>query len=99
MTVQEKYDKLITGVVTGLLLPLLTALVIFLLTKGNPSLMMWLKKIADADIVTKVITLCVFPNVIIFLIFNHFDMLRASRGVLGTTIVWAVIVFGIKFLL
>jgi hypothetical protein len=99
MTVQEKYDKLLTGVVTGLLLPLFTALIIFLLTKGNPSLSMWLKKIADADIVTKVITLCVFPNVIIFLIFNHFDMLRASRGVLGTTIVWAVIVFGIKFLI
>jgi hypothetical protein len=32
------------------------------------------------------------------MIFNQLDMLRAARGVLGMTIVWAVIVFGVKFL-
>ena len=99
MIAPEKYDKLTTGLIAGLLLPFLTALIIFLAAKGDPSLHTWLKKITDADIVTKVITLCVFPNVIIFLIFNHFDMLRATRGVLGITIVWAAIVFGVKFLL
>jgi hypothetical protein len=99
MTVAEKYDKLITGLIAGLILPVLIALIIFLLAKGDPSMKVWLKKIVDADIVTKVITLCVFPNVFIFLLFNHFDMLRASRGVLGMTIAWAVIVFGVKFLL
>ena len=99
MTVTEKYDRLTTGVIAGLLLPLLTAFIIFLLAKGDPSLQSWLKKIVDSDIVTKVITLCVFPNVFIFLLFNHFDMLRASRGVLGMTIAWAAIVFGVKLLL
>ena len=99
MTIVEKYDKLITGVIAGLILPVLTALIIFLLAKGDPSLKVWINKIVDADIVTKVITLCVFPNVFIFLLFNHFDMLRASRGVLGMTIAWAAIVFGVKFLL
>jgi hypothetical protein len=39
----------------------------------------------------------VFPNIIIFLIFNRLDMLRAARGVLAVTIIWAVIVFGVKF--
>jgi len=99
MTAAEKYDKLITGLIAGLILPVLIALIIFLLAKGDPSLKIWLKKIIVADIVTKVITLCVFPNVFIFLLFNHFDMLRASRGVLGMTIAWAAIVFGAKFLL
>jgi preprotein translocase subunit SecE len=32
------------------------------------------------------------------MIFNRFDMLRATRGVLAMTIIWAVIVFGVKFL-
>ena len=99
MTIPEKYDKLITGITAGLLIPLLTALIIFIFTKGDPTVREWLKRIADADITTKVITLCVFPNVLIFLIFNHFDMLRASRGVLGITIAWAILVFGIKLLL
>ena len=99
MTLPEKYDRQITGVVSGLLLPLLVALVVFLFASGHYSIFSWLKKIVESDIVTHIITLCVFPNVFIFLIFNHFDMLRASRGILGITIVWAALVFGIKFIL
>ncbi len=99
MTVPEKYDKLITGIVSGLVLPLIIAFFVFLFAKGNPGLNEWLNKIANAGVRTHIITLCVFPNVLIFLLFNHFDMLRASRGVLGVTIFWAVVVFAVKFLL
>jgi hypothetical protein len=98
MKVTDKYDTLITGIIAGLVLPLLTVLIMFLVAKGDPSLREWLRKIADAGIVSKIITLCVIPNVIMLLIFNHFDMLRASRGVLGITIAWAVLVFGEKLL-
>ena len=98
MKVTDKYDKLSTGIIAGLLLPLLTAFIMFLVAKGEPSLSEWLRKIADAGIISKIITLCVIPNVIIFLIFNHFDMVRATRGVLGTTFVWAVLVFAEKLI-
>lgn len=98
MKATVKYDNLTTGIVAGLLLPLITTLIMFLFAKGYPSLKEWLWKIADADIASKVITLSVIPNVFIFLLFNHFDMLRASRGVLGITIAWAVLVFGAKLL-
>jgi len=98
MKATVKYDNLTTGIVAGLLLPLITTLIMFLFAKGDPSLKEWLRKIADADIASKIITLSVIPNVFIFLLFNHFDMLRASRGVLGITIAWAVVVFGAKLL-
>jgi hypothetical protein len=99
MKLTERYDKLATGIISGFLLPVLIAILIFLFSKGDPDLKIWLHKITDADIVSHIITLCVFPNVAIFLLFNHFDMLRASRGVLAVTIFWAVVVFGIYFLL
>ena len=99
MTFREKYDKLRTGIISGILLPVITAFIIFLFSKGNPDLPAWLSKIARAGIESHIITLCVFPNILIFLLFNQFDMLRASRGVLGVTIFWAVIVFGVYFLL
>ncbi len=99
MTLPLKFDKLITGIISGLVLPVITATIIFLFARGDPSLQTWLKKIVDADIVTHIITLCVFPNILIFLLFNHFDMLKASKGVLGITIVWAVLVFAVKILL
>jgi hypothetical protein len=99
MTIPEKYDRQITGVVSSILIPLLTAFIVFLFSQGNHDLHAWLRKISDANIITHIITLCVFPNFIIFMLFNHFDMLRALRGVLGITIVWLILVFGIKFLL
>lgn len=99
MKFSEKYDKVLTGLVMGLVLPLITGLIIYLFSKGHYSIHSYLNRIAESNIITHIITLCVFPNVFIFLIFNRFDMLRASRGVLAMTIVWAIIVFGIKFLL
>jgi hypothetical protein len=99
MTLPEKYDKIMTGIISGLLLPFITAMIIFLFAKGNPGLHEWLERIAVANLSTHIISLCVLPNLLIFLLFNHYDMLRASRGVLGITIVWAIIVFGVKILI
>jgi hypothetical protein len=54
--------------------------------------------LTDSGIATQMITLCVVPNVLVFLIFNHYDMLKAARGVLGLTIAWAFLIFAVKFL-
>lgn len=99
MTVSGKYDRLSTGVIAGVILPVIIAVFIFLFAKGNPSLNEWFSRIRAAGVETNIISLCVFPNVLIFLLFNHFDMLKASRGVLGITIFWALIVFLVKIIL
>jgi hypothetical protein len=98
MTFSEKYDKVITGVISGLMLPFIIGFIIFLFSHGGQNLSAYLTRIAESSIITHAISLCVFPNIFIFLIFNRFDMLRASRGVLAITLVWAIIVFGVKFL-
>ncbi len=99
MTRAEKYDKISVGAVSGLLLPLLVGLAVFLFSTVNQSLTEYIKRIINADILTHAISLCVFPNIVIFLIYNRLDMLRAARGVLGVTFFWAVLVFAVKFLL
>jgi hypothetical protein len=98
MKVHERYDKIITGLISGLIFPFIIGLIIYLFSANHQSIHTYLVRIAESDIITHSITLCVFPNIIIFLIFNQFDMLKATRGVLAITIVWAVIVFGVKFL-
>ena len=98
MTIPEKYDKVVTGAVSAILLPLIVSLFIFIFSKGDPTPGEWLRRVSMAGVETHIISLCVFPNVLIFLLFNHFDMLKASRGVLGATIGWAVVVFAVKFL-
>lgn len=96
MIFSEKYDKVFTGLILGLLLPFITGFLIYLFSAAPQSLHSYLARIADSDIITHSITLCVFPNIIIFLIFNRYDMLSAARGVLTITIIWAFLVFGIK---
>jgi hypothetical protein len=98
MRFYEKYDKVLTGLISGLVFPFIIGIIIFAFSSGHQSLNLYLTRITDSGIMTHSISLCVFPNIIIFLIFNRFDMLRATRGVLAMTIVWAVIVFGVKFL-
>jgi hypothetical protein len=98
MTRAEKYDKMLTGIISGFTLPVIIGLLIFAFTANGKSILQYLERIADANIITHAITLCVFPNIFIFLLFNRFDMLRASRGVLAITIAWAVTVFIVKFI-
>jgi len=97
MSFTEKFDKTIAGFLCGLILPFLIGIAVFLLSPGHLSLPSYIERIVETQIITHSITLCVFPNVIIFLLFNRLDMLKATRGVLAITIVWAVIVFGVKF--
>jgi hypothetical protein len=97
MRFYEKYDKLIVGLVSGFVFPFITGLLIFIFSAGHSSLHSYLARIAESNIITHIVSLCVFPNVIIFLLFNRFDMLKAVRGVLAITIMWAIVVFAIKF--
>jgi len=98
MRFAEQYDKFLTGFISGLLLPVFTGFIIYLFSPGHLAAASYFERIVDSNILTHSISICVFSNIIIFLIFNRFDMLRASRGVLAMTIIWAIIVFGVKFL-
>jgi hypothetical protein len=98
MKFTEKYNKMSAGLISGFLFPVITGLLIFAFTAHGRSLTHYIARIFDANITTHAITLCVFPNVAIFLLFNRYDMLKSAKGVLAMTIVWAVTVFIIKFI-
>jgi hypothetical protein len=98
MIIPEKYDRVITGLLSGFILPLLIGLIVFLFSAGEMSPGAYLSRLKDSNIITHSITLCVFPNIFVFLLYNRLDMLRATRGVLAITIIWAMIVFSVKFL-
>lgn len=97
MVFAEKYDKTLTGLLSGVTLPVIVGLIIYMVSSPGLSIPAYLTKIAMNNVLTHSISLCVFPNVVIFLIFSRFDMLRACRGVLAVTIIWAIVVFLVKF--
>jgi heme/copper-type cytochrome/quinol oxidase subunit 2 len=96
MWFRERFNNILTGVISGIILPVLAFLVFFLFTRHGMSLGQYIKHMEVADNVTEIMSVSVFTNIIIFLLFNRFDMLRSSKGVLGITIIWAFAVFAIK---
>ncbi|MFO7574861.1 MAG: hypothetical protein R6W67_06855 [Bacteroidales bacterium] len=93
----EKYNRMITGVAAGIIVPVLVMTVFYLWKSGGMTVAEFLSRLVDTDVLTNTISVSVFANVFIFLLFNRLDMLRASRGILGITIVWAIMVFVLKF--
>jgi hypothetical protein len=95
---RTRFNNPLTGIISGLLLPAISWIIFYLATSNGLSIAGYYKHTLFIGNVTQIISVCVFTNIIIFLIFNKLDMLEASKGVLGITIVWALLVFGIKLL-
>ena len=91
-------DRLSTGFISGFILPLLVFFSVYLFTSGERSFADFVSRIHDRDVVSHFISLCVFPNVFAFLLFNRLDKDKSAKGVLGMTIIWALSVFLIKMI-
>jgi len=91
-------NRMSTGMLVGLILPIIVFIIVYLFSSDGQSFGSYLDRVGGRNLITHFISLCVFPNVFAFLIFNRFDKLQSSRGVLGITIIWAIVVFIIKML-
>ena len=98
MRFAKRYDRVITGVISGLIVPLIGFAIFYFVTAKGLSAGQYLKRVEEAGNITQIMSASVFLNIFIFLVYNRLDMLKALRGVLGVTLVWAFVVFGIKLL-
>jgi len=98
MTDPGRLDRTIVGIISGFLLPVIVSLIMYLFSSGDKTIIEYFNRLVSANILTHIISLSAFSNLILFLIYNRFDMFRATRGIIGITIFWALLVFAIKFL-
>jgi len=96
MSFSQRYNNALTGIVSGILIPVVAFFIFFLVARRGLSLDLFIGRMIETDKVTEVMSISVFANIFIFLLFNRLDMLRASKGVVGITLAWAFLVFGIK---
>lgn len=96
MAFRQRYNNVITGIISGIVIPVLAFFIFFFLTRKGLTLDLFIRRMIEVDNVTEIMSVAVFANIFIFLLFNRLDMLSSVKGVLGITIVWAFVVFGIK---
>lgn len=86
------------GIVTGFLLPVLAIAVFFLWNQEQFGNWQEFKRfLGFADILPKILSLAVVPNLAAFFIYMRFDQLNASRGVLLATILIGFAMVLIRF--
>lgn len=95
----SKLDNINIGLVLGILAPFLTMVVIYFIEFNNFKLHELVDLLVSKHVMTKIVSLCVIPNLALFFIFLNKNFYKAARGVLMATIIFAIFVFVTKFAL
>jgi hypothetical protein len=90
------YNTQLTGLIIGLLLPVLVMFVFY--EAGNMSSPeMFFTQIMKVGVLTHLISLCVVPNLLVFFIFMWTNRLLSAKGIIGATFIYTFIVLILKF--
>lgn len=96
---KNRFNNQLLGVVLGLILPVSSFLIIYLVLSDSLSLAEYFEKVKSTNVFTKLLSLAVLPNLLLFFIFIWLNFLKSARGILGATILSAFIIIILKLLL
>jgi len=99
MISKSKYDNLKLGLILGILAPALTMFVVYLIWFTQYDFSELLDFLLKKRLFTKIVSLCVLPNLALFFLFLNKNFYRSGRGILMATIIFAIFVFVTKFML
>jgi len=96
MEKKNRFNSVATGLVCGIVLPFLTLLTIWAISTGG-SFGNFLVKAQGLGALSKLISLSVIPNLLIFFIFTWLNKPYSSKGVIFATFVIAFVMLILKF--
>lgn len=85
------FNSVGAGVLTGFLLPVMVFFVVYLFDENDISFSQYLNGLWHLQALFKLISLCVFTNLLLFMGFIRLKFDRAAQGVLGATILYALL--------
>ena len=94
---KKKSGSLKLGLLLGLLFPLVVMVVFYLVKFSSYPIDYFREQLMNMKLFSKFISICVYPNLLLFFIFIWRNRLLSARGVLGATILLALAVFIVKF--
>lgn len=91
-------DSIFAGLLPGLILPVIFLIAIILFRKAENTIASYLQALYAMGILSKVISICLIPNLLLFFGFLRFNRMRSARGVLLSMFVAAAVIGVLKIL-
>ncbi len=91
-------NKLLLGIAIGLVLPVISFFLYFLYRIHATSFSDYFKFLIDSGKIVHVMSLSVLPNLAPFFFFVNSSRFKTARGILGATILIAILIFVIKLI-
>jgi len=89
-------DTTVIGLLSGIIVPIITFLIVYFIMSGSQTLNEYLQRLIDRNIQGHFISISVIPNLLIFFIFIWLYKMKAARGVLLSTFLWAFLILAIR---
>lgn len=96
---KKRFNQSIWGLLLGLLLPTILFMCVFLyyyLTTNNPNFNF--NFFIHGKFIIAVITVCVLPNLLLYVIFKKLDYWYAIKGLVTSILIFVIISIILKFL-
>lgn len=94
---KSKYNNIKLGLILGIAGPILAMIGVYLVMFLGLSLSEVVDALVSKRIFTKLISLCVLPNLALFFLFLNKYYYNTARGILMSTFIFALFVFITKF--
>lgn len=92
----RKLNTLLTGIFAGIVLPAVIFVLLYYAKFSSLRFIEFPKQMLMGTLLPLVLSWCILPNLLLFFIFNWTDWLKAAKGVLASTVVITLMLFGLK---
>lgn len=98
MVKQSRFDSLKLGTIMGLIVPALGFLIFYLWSFSKVSLSYFVQYAIQIEAVSKVLSLSLLPNLLVFFLYIRKNYYFTARGILLSTFIWTLAIVLVKFL-
>ena len=97
MVAKKRFDTVLSGLIPGLLLPLVTMVIIWAV-RFEGGIRDFLSNFHQIHMLSKVLSLATIPNLLLFFLFIWTNRIFPARGVIFATLVVGIIIVILKIL-
>jgi len=96
---KTKVNNIYLGIILGILVPAITIFLVYKIRFNQYNLEEFFNTFIQRKVLSSLLSLCIIPNLLVFMIFIWLNHLYSARGVLLSTFIIGFIIVGVKFLL